>query len=95
MQSPIDKEISRSHITEIVLFPCFHHLMDGHSLSLSLALSLQSPGDRDISRSCMMEIVTFLCFHYFTNAHSLSLSLRKYVDLVLQREYHFCVFTVS
>ena len=76
MQSPIDREISRSHITEIVPFLCFHHFMDAHSLSLSLLLSLslsltlslslslsmQSPIDREISISCITEILPFLCF---------------------------------
>ena len=77
MQSPIDREICRSHNTHIVQFLCFHCSMDGHSLSLSLtlllSLSIQSPIDREISRSHIMDIVPFLCFHCFTEGHSLSL----------------------
>ena len=72
MHSPIDREICRSHIMEIVLFLCFHHFMDGHSLSLSF---YATPIDREICRSCIVEIVPFLCFHHFTDGHSLSLSL--------------------
>ena len=82
-QSCIDREICRSHITEIVPFQCFHHFTDGHSLSPpcslslthSLSLSRQSPIDREISRSHITEIVLFLCFHHFMDGHSLSLSL--------------------
>ena len=38
MQSPINREICRSRIMEILPFQCFHHFTDGHSLSLSLSL---------------------------------------------------------
>ena len=84
MQSPIDREICRSCIMEIVPFLCFHFsqmdiaslsLSLFLSLSLSLSLSMQSPIDREICRSHIMEIVPFLCFHHFTDGHSLSLSL--------------------
>ena len=40
MQSPIDREICRSRIMEIVPFLCLHCFTDGHSLSLSLSLSV-------------------------------------------------------
>ena len=36
MQSPIDRDICRSHIMDIVPFLCSHCFTDGHSLSLSL-----------------------------------------------------------
>ena len=78
-QSHINREICRSCIMEIVSFLCFHHFMDGHSLSFSLllshSLSTQSPIDREICRSRITEIVPFLCFHRFTDGHSLSLLL--------------------
>ena len=70
MQSPIDREICRSCITDIVPFLCLHCFTDGHSLSLSLLLSLslslsmQSPIDREIHRSHITEIVPFLCFQF-------------------------------
>ena len=96
IQSPIIREICRSCIMDIVSFLCFHCFMDGHSLSLSLSLSMQTAIDREICRSCITEIVPFLCFDCFTDGHSLSLSLSlscslspynllslgKYADLV-------------
>ena len=36
MQAPSDREISRTHIMEIVPYLCFHRFTDGHNLSLSL-----------------------------------------------------------
>ena len=72
---------------EIVPLPCFHHFIDGHSPSLSLALSMQSPIDREISRSRRMEIVLFLCLHCFTDGHSLSLFLSLSLPLSMQFQY--------
>ena len=40
MQSPIDREMCRSCIMQIVQFLCFHSFMDWHSLSVSSSLSL-------------------------------------------------------
>ena len=79
MQSPIDREICRSHIMEIVLFLCFHSFTDGHSLSLSCSLSMQTPIDREICRSHITEIVPFPCFHCFTDGHSFSLSVETLI----------------
>ena len=80
-QSPINREICRCCIMEIVPFLCLHHFTDGHSLSLSLLLSLsmQSPIDREICKSHIMEIVPFLCFHHFTDGHSLSVSVETLI----------------
>ena len=86
----------RSHITDIVPFPCFHHFTDGHNLSLSLALYLFAISYRmgNLSILYYMDIVPFPCFHHFTDGHStlapsLSLSL---CNLSLCREIcSFCI----
>ena len=89
MQSPIDREICRCRITDIVPFLCLHCFTDGHSpslsvlLSISFSLSMQAPSDREIFGCHIMEIVPYLCFHHLQmDITPLSLSLGKYADLV-------------
>ena len=84
----LTRERCRSCIMDIVLFPCFHHFMDGHSLSLSM----QSPIDREICRSHITDIVPFPCFHHFTYGHSHSLPLSFSLSLYLSVETLILVF---
>ena len=81
LQLPIDRKISRSHITEIVPFLCFHQFTNGHSLSL--CLSQEKCADLVLWRKH--------CFHVFTISQmdiaslSLSLSMQSPIDREISR----------
>ena len=83
MLSPINREICRSHSTEIVLFFMFSPF-HRWTYSLSMSCSMQSCISREICRSLITDIVPFPCFHHFTDGNSLSLSFSLSLSLSVE-----------
>ena len=97
MQSPINREICRSHIMEIVPFLCFHHFMDVHSLSLLLSLSLTLCNLLSIGKYADLILWQYYYFCVFTiswmDIASLSLSL-SLCNLISREICRSCIMEI-